>query len=152
MALEQSIDNLATALNRLAAALSDKSAEALAREQKWSEAKTESFPPEEKPLQHPDEDPKPKYTGTKCSVCGELQFDTPSGISCKNGHGGAAPATETAEPPIKLETVRAKLAKLAQAGKQKEVKALITSFGFKKLSAIPAEKFAEVLKKAEEIA
>ena len=28
-------------------------------------------------------------TGTKCSMCGEDQFDTPSGVSCKNGHGGA---------------------------------------------------------------
>ncbi|MER9436664.1 hypothetical protein NKJ04_17375 [Mesorhizobium sp. M0618] len=25
----------------------------------------------------------------KCPVCGESQFDTPSGRSCKNGHGGA---------------------------------------------------------------
>ena len=24
-----------------------------------------------------------------CSVCNELQFDTPSGPVCKNGHGGA---------------------------------------------------------------
>ena len=24
-----------------------------------------------------------------CSVCGEGQFETPSGLTCKNGHGGA---------------------------------------------------------------
>jgi len=29
------------------------------------------------------------YTGTHCSVCGESQFKTPSGIVCSNGHGGA---------------------------------------------------------------
>lgn len=29
---------------------------------------------------------------TKCSVCGEDQFWTPSGDSCKNGHGSAEPA------------------------------------------------------------
>jgi DNA polymerase I-like protein with 3'-5' exonuclease and polymerase domains len=29
-------------------------------------------------------DPKP----TLCSVCKELQFETPSGMTCKNGHGG----------------------------------------------------------------
>jgi len=29
------------------------------------------------------------YTGTRCAICGEDQFDTPSGITCKNGHGGA---------------------------------------------------------------
>lgn len=27
-----------------------------------------------------------------CSVCGSPQFETPSGVTCKNGHGGA-PAT-----------------------------------------------------------
>lgn len=26
---------------------------------------------------------------TKCPICGEKQFSTPSGISCPNGHGGA---------------------------------------------------------------
>ena len=26
---------------------------------------------------------------TECSVCGGIQFDTPSGVSCANGHGGA---------------------------------------------------------------
>jgi len=30
-----------------------------------------------------------KYTGTRCTICGEDQFDTPSGITCKNRHGGA---------------------------------------------------------------
>lgn len=25
----------------------------------------------------------------KCSICGEPQFNTPSGITCVNGHGGA---------------------------------------------------------------
>lgn len=28
-------------------------------------------------------------TGAKCSVCRKPQFDTPSGVSCENGHGGA---------------------------------------------------------------
>ena len=30
-----------------------------------------------------------KYTDSKCAICGEDQFDTPSGVTCKNGHGGA---------------------------------------------------------------
>jgi len=34
---------------------------------------------------------------TYCSDCGAPQFDTPSGVSCKNGHGGAEPAR-----PLKL--------------------------------------------------
>jgi len=58
--------------------------------------------------------------------------------------------TETAN--ISLEVVRTKLAELSQNGKQKEVKALITSFGVKKLTDIPKEQYAEVLEKAGEIA
>lgn len=50
---------------------------------------------------------------------------------------------------ITLEDVRAKLAALSQDGKQAEVKALITEFGAKKLSDVPAEKYSELLAKAE---
>ena len=35
------------------------------------------------------EDKSVKYTGSKCSECGEPQFESPSGITCVNGHGGA---------------------------------------------------------------
>lgn len=31
----------------------------------------------------------PDYGLRTCSVCGEPQFETPSGITCENGHGGA---------------------------------------------------------------
>lgn len=31
-----------------------------------------------------------------CSVCGELQYSTPSGVSCPNGHGGAPAASSDA--------------------------------------------------------
>jgi len=47
-----------------------------------------------------------------------------------------------------LEDVRAKLAALSQDGKQVQVKELITSFGAKKLSDIPAEKYPELLEEA----
>ncbi len=30
-----------------------------------------------------------KVGGVKCGFCGEPQFDTPSGATCVNGHGGA---------------------------------------------------------------
>lgn len=48
----------------------------------------------------PVNDEPVKYTGEKCSVCGEEQFETPSGVSCVNGHGGANPEikSETEEP------------------------------------------------------
>ncbi|MGM0792406.1 MAG: rRNA biogenesis protein rrp5 [Bacillota bacterium] len=47
-----------------------------------------------------------------------------------------------------LEDVRAKLAALSQNGKQVQVKELITGFGVKKLSDIPAEKYPELLEEA----
>ncbi|RIW36043.1 rRNA biogenesis protein rrp5 [Bacillus salacetis] len=47
-----------------------------------------------------------------------------------------------------LEDVRAKLAALSQDGKQVQVKELITGFGAKKLSDIPAEKYPELLEEA----
>jgi hypothetical protein len=28
---------------------------------------------------------------TRCAVCGDPQFETPGGVTCKNGHGGADP-------------------------------------------------------------
>lgn len=40
---------------------------------------------------------------TKCSVCGEVQFETSSGTTCKNGHGGAPPADE---PPETVELIQ----------------------------------------------
>lgn len=30
-------------------------------------------------------------TNTSCKECGEFQFETPSGVTCKNGHGGTLP-------------------------------------------------------------
>ncbi len=36
----------------------------------------------------------PALTGFLCSVCGEPQFKTPSGDTCKNGHTGAQPFTQ----------------------------------------------------------
>jgi hypothetical protein len=32
-----------------------------------------------------------KHVGTRCSICLEPQYKTPSGVTCKNGHGGAPP-------------------------------------------------------------
>ncbi len=68
----------------------------------------------------------------------------------------AAESNNTEEVKIEeelptLEEVRLSLAKLSQSGKQKEVKDLITKYGAKKLSDIPAEKYPELLKDAEEI-
>ncbi|MFS1519650.1 hypothetical protein V1503_24805 [Bacillus sp. SCS-151] len=61
------------------------------------------------------------------------------------------PKTEEEQPKVTLEVVRAKLSDISQSGKQEEVKALLTSYGVKKLTQLPKEKYAELLQKAEEI-
>lgn len=43
------------------------------------------------------EDKSVKCTGTKCSECGEAQFESPSGITCVNGHGGVEPQGEQSQ-------------------------------------------------------
>ena len=45
-------------------------------------------------LLDPPKDEPIKLTGTKCSVCGKMQFETLSGVTCANGHGGADPMEE----------------------------------------------------------
>ena len=50
--------------------------------------------------------------------------------------------------PLALEDVRAVLAKISQGGKAAEVKALIASYGVTALSAVPADKYTDVLEKA----
>lgn len=68
-------------------------------------------------------------------------------------NAGSAPVSESDPvPTVTLEQVRAKLTAISQAGKQAEVKALITSFGVNKLTDIPKEKYQEALKAAEAIA
>ena len=68
-----------------------------------------------------------------------------------------APVEEPAKPAktqaavVSLETVRAKLADLSRAGKQAQVKEIISKYNAKKLTEIPADKFAEVLADAESI-
>ena len=50
---------------------------------------------------------------------------------------------------ISLEEVREKLSSLSQAGKQSEVKALITKYGAKKLTDIDKALYEDLLKEAE---
>ena len=52
---------------------------------------------------------------------------------------------------MSLEQVRAKLAELSQAGKAADVKKLIADFGAAKLTDIPADKYGDLLQKAEAI-
>lgn len=57
--------------------------------------------------------------------------------------------TDTKQQPITLEQVRAVLAAKAQAGKQPEVKALITKHGGQKLTDLKPSCYEDLLKEAE---
>jgi hypothetical protein len=71
-----------------------------------------------------------KKLGTLCSVCDTDQFDSPSGPTCANGHGGAEPksaraiqqptAAQLAGAPLDLETAKAMLAKMTVYAEQVE--------------------------------
>ena len=61
-------------------------------------------------------------------------------------------ADTTEEPGPTLEEVRATLADISRKGKTAEMKNLLISFGASKLSDIPADKYAEVLAAAREVA
>jgi len=58
-------------------------------------------------------------------------------------------ADSTSEETVSIETVRAVLAEKSRDGKTQEVRKLLNEFGADKLSAIPADKMADLLKKAE---
>jgi len=57
--------------------------------------------------------------------------------------------TEITEKKITVEMVRAVMADKSREGKTQEVRQLLNEFGVDKLSAIPEEKLADLLKKAE---
>ena len=58
---------------------------------------------------------------------------------------------EAPAPVISLPDVKKVLMEKARAGFDKEVHALIKSYNAEKLSAVPADKYAELLEKAKEI-
>ena len=61
----------------------------------------------------------------------------------------APPKVEEQSETITLETVRAKLTAISQAGKKTEVAALIAEFGVAKLTEVKAEDYAALMAKAE---
>lgn len=56
---------------------------------------------------------------------------------------------EPAGPSIPIESVRKVLAEKSRAGFQPQVKALIRSYGVDRLTDVPAERYADLLRKAE---
>jgi outer membrane biosynthesis protein TonB len=57
-----------------------------------------------------------------------------------------------AEPAVSLVDVRAKLIELKEAGKGPQVQAILSAMGFANLTSVPADKYADLLAKAKELA
>jgi len=110
------------------------------------------FKPEYYPAEQDLSALKPVETQTETESTVEMK--TESEIETKAGpktepHRENKAQTDT--PTYTLEQVRAKLASLTQAGKQAEVKALLSLFGVKKLTDVPPEAYPELMKEAEAI-
>lgn len=61
------------------------------------------------------------------------------------------PDCSKTQSSISLEEIRTKLTTLVQSGKQLEVKDLISQYGVRKLTEVPPEKYADLLKALEQI-
>lgn len=90
----------------------------------------------------------PVKTGLKTESKTEPEKETPKQDE-PEPEKKTEPKEDKQESTISLETVKSKLVELAQAGKQKDVKALITEMGVNKLPEVPEEKYPELLEKAE---
>ena len=116
-------------------------------------------PAQQPPAQQPVVSPQPPaYTGTNCSACGLPQFNTPGGVTCANGHGGAPPATVQQPPaqqppvqggPVTLDALKDAARTVAEANGGGPVAGpmiiarLTKDLGtqFPSLSALPADKY-----------
>ena len=63
----------------------------------------------------------------------------------------AMQSEQTAEKTVSLEDVRAILVRKSAEGKREQVKTLITKYGAARLSNIPVDAYAGMLKEAEEL-
>ncbi|MDO4872708.1 MAG: rRNA biogenesis protein rrp5 [Carnobacterium sp.] len=70
-------------------------------------------------------------------------------LTSDSGLNETSAEDKTNEPTITLEEVRTVLAKLAQDGKQAELKALIGKYGAKRLSEVESKYYPAILKEAE---
>lgn len=82
-------------------------------------------------------------------LCEVFSGNENSGLTSKSGLNETSAEDMTNEPTITLEEVRTVLAKLAQDGKQAELKALIGKYGAKRLSEVESKYYPAILKEAE---
>jgi len=91
-----------------------------------------------------------KYTGADCGKCGAPQFETPSGVTCKNGHGGASEkelAEEVQSSTYTLDFVTTKTREFIQSNPEnrKKLKDFLDSKKVKKVSDLAESDYDDVI-------
>ena len=84
-------------------------------------------------------------------LCESFSENENSVSTSKSGLSETSEEDKTNKPTITLEEVRTVLAKLAQDGKQAELKALIGKFGANRLSEVESKHYPAILKEVEEM-
>ena len=105
----------------------------------------------EKPQQEAAKDVTPTVTPEVIPPKNEpINTDNAVDVETESEETGATDTPEE-KPSYTLEQVREKLMDLSRNGKRAEVQAIITSYGVKKLTEIPAEFYAEVMEKVSDM-
>lgn len=105
----------------------------------------------EKPQQEAAKDDTPTVTPEVIPPKNEpINTDKAVDVETKPEETGATDTPEE-KPSYTLEQVREKLMDLSRNGKRAEVQEIITSYGVKKLTEIPAEFYAEVMAKVSDM-
>lgn len=133
------LEHLASAIEKLAAALGDKSAEALLREQKWNEAKTESFPPGDAKPQHPDGEPTPAIQPGPIPTAAPQQT-TPQQAAPTQQQTQPQPVPTSARTYTLDELARA-AGQLMDSGKQQQLLDAMHGFGVQALNQLPPQQY-----------
>lgn len=126
-------DKLARSITLLAAALGDKSAAALAREQKWNEGTVE--------LQRPDEDPKPAQAAPVQQTAPDQPLPTAAPVQPKQPTTTSSPLPTTAKQ-YSFDDLAKAAGQLMDAGKQNDLINLLNNqFKIQALTQLPPERF-----------
>jgi hypothetical protein len=89
--------------------------------------------------------PDPTPTATTAATEGNAAAEP----SAPEAPAAPAASSEGSAKQWTLEEVRARLAELSKAGKQQQVVAIIAGLGAKKLTDVPADKYAHLMQEAE---
>jgi copper homeostasis protein CutC len=81
---------------------------------------------------------------------GQALTEVKSTVTSETGQALTEVKTK-ASSEVSIETVRAKLAELTQAGRQAAVRDILKEFGASKLSEVPADKYSDLIKAVDAV-